>query len=75
MALSLLFALTDQLHRPFIVSLAGALPEGTMPDLGRFFMFILMFSMGSMLGLVLSKQCGHAVFVFCGTSPRSLRSC
>lgn len=59
--LSLLFALLISFIGTFIVLYAGAYLKGH-PDLGRFFMFILMF-MGSMLGLVLSDNV-VTLFVF-----------
>jgi multicomponent Na+:H+ antiporter subunit A len=59
--LSLLFALLISFIGTFIVLYAGAYLKGHA-DLGRFFMFILMF-MGSMLGLVLSDNV-VTLFVF-----------
>ena len=52
--LSLLFALLISFIGKFIILYAGAYLKGHA-DLGRFFMFLLMF-MGSMLGLVLSDN-------------------
>lgn len=59
--LSLLFALLITFIGTFIVLYAGAYLKGHA-DLGRFFMFILMF-MGSMLGLVLADNV-VTLFVF-----------
>lgn len=59
--LSLLFALLITFIGTFIVLYAGAYLKGHA-DLGRFFMFVLMF-MGSMLGLVLADNV-VTLFVF-----------
>ena len=59
--LSLLFALLITFIGAFIVLYAGAYLKGHA-DLGRFFMFVLMF-MGSMLGLVLADNV-VTLFVF-----------